>query len=346
MQRVHKVDGQGFGPGGESSGLVDVRAGDPIFDKAGKQLSDVTELRDTYKVYHVTDLNISNMRTRTAPNSSERGVEAQNQEFRAGCEDRGEKPRDPDEGERAAMIVSKEAGNVLDQLEQLHGVQVREDVDKISEAQFRVTSKGPVIEIPKLEQFENVHHQATSVANAASHAHLYTAAKGRADLAAEHGDVDEPAQARVAMYEGRVNTRTANNEEWAKAELAATYATINKVTSMPATYVPPPSTQDEAYQGKWADRLESPGGMAEVSRDVTTVEQGFSDDRAQMRQLARAQACEDRLQQQARDDAGVPGEGDLKPGGDPSVTPPQARPAAAPAEPAQTQQQDRAGQTH
>lgn len=79
--------------------------------------------------------------------------------------------------------------------------------------------------------------------------------------------------------------------------------------------------------------------MAEVSRDITTVEQGFSDDRAQMRQMARAQAREDKLQQQAREDAGVPGEGQLQPGGDPSVTPPPARPAA-PAEPAQTPRQE------
>ena len=63
--------------------MVDVKAGDPVYGADGKQASDTHELRDTYKVYHVSDLNIEELRTRTPPNQSDRAITAQNEEFAA-----------------------------------------------------------------------------------------------------------------------------------------------------------------------------------------------------------------------------------------------------------------------
>ena len=61
--------GQGYGPGGEKAGLIDVQAGDKVFEKDDHHAPDVQELRGTYKVYHVTDLNVANVRPRAAPNA-------------------------------------------------------------------------------------------------------------------------------------------------------------------------------------------------------------------------------------------------------------------------------------
>ena len=82
------------------------------------------------------------------------------------------------------------------------------------------------------------------------------------------------------MYEAPRNTRT-KSDEWAKAELAASYATMNRTTAIPATYVPPESASDPAIAEKWAKQLETPGGMAEVSRDITSVELAYKSDRTE-----------------------------------------------------------------
>ena len=71
-----------------------------------------TGLRDTYPVYHVSELNIAELRPRTPPTSSDRAIEAQNTEFAEQLKVRGEAPREPDEAERAALVVPKEIGKV------------------------------------------------------------------------------------------------------------------------------------------------------------------------------------------------------------------------------------------
>ena len=68
VQTVHQADGQGYGSGGEKAGLVDVKAGDLIYDEKGKQAADYQELRDTCKVSHVSDLNVAGGQARTPPN--------------------------------------------------------------------------------------------------------------------------------------------------------------------------------------------------------------------------------------------------------------------------------------
>ena len=125
----------------------------------------------------------------------------------------------------------------------------------------------------------------------------------------------------------------ANSDEFSKADLAATYAALNRTTAMPAEYEPPASTQSAEQRGKWAETLEARGGMAAVSRDITTVERGFSDDRSEMqRTLARARREEREKERHAerghaQTQAGPAGPDDkpITPGGDPSVPAPPSR---------------------
>ena len=185
----------------------------------------------------------------------------------------------------------------------------------------------PLIEIPDPSKFDTAHHQATSIVHAASHAELYTAAKSRADRSAESGRTDEEAETRVAAYQTRHDSR-ANNEEYSRCELAATYATVNRVTAIPATYVPPASTGDEKQMERWAKTLEEPGGMAKVNRDINTVERSFSDDRDTYRRERAQERRAERNQQRAE---GSPADAERKPvtpGGDPAVQTPAARPAS------------------
>ena len=90
---------------------------------------------------------------------------------------------------------------------------------------------------------------------------------------------------------------------------------------MPAEYEPPASTQSAEQRAKWADTLEARGGMAAVSRDITTVERGFSDDRSKLqRNLARARRGE-----REKERAAQRGHGQITPVGDPSVPTPPSR---------------------
>ena len=99
--------------------------------------------------------------------------------------------------------------------------------------------------------------------------------------------------------------------EFSKADLAATYATINRVTAMPAVYVPPPQTQDPATQERWAQVLEAPGGMAEISQDITRAEMGFTNDRKETQSIASAERRQERQERAAAERVGpIPGVSD------------------------------------
>ena len=74
---VHHQDGEGFGPGGEKAGKIPVKAGDPMYDKDGNQVADRRELRSTYEVYRVPDVNIAAFRRRTVPHTSKRAIDPQ-----------------------------------------------------------------------------------------------------------------------------------------------------------------------------------------------------------------------------------------------------------------------------
>ena len=299
-QDVHMKDGKGFGPAGEARGEVDVTAGDPVYDKDGRQAKDFRELKETYPVYNVQDLNIAELRPKMEPNSADWSIKQQNAEFQAICKDRGEEPREPNADERVTLVINKECANLLRDLESQRGVAVKQDVPKIEEARLRVVKDVPTIEIPPGQTFTDVHHQATSITQAASHAQLYTSAKQAADRGMEQGVPNQAAEARVAAYQLSPSKR-AGSEEYSKAELAATYATVNKVTSMPATYDPPPSTSDAVQTERWASQMEKPGGMSEVARDIVSVEKGFSDDRTAVQGEARKERAQERQAQTMAD---------------------------------------------
>ena len=186
--------------------------------------------------------------------------------------------------------------------------------------------------MPKHDVFEDIHQQASSLVHAACHAHLHKDAVDRVARATAAGHTDEAAEARVAAYNLKPSER-AKSDEFSKADLAATHAAVNRTTAMPAEYVSPASTQSAEQRAKWADMLEARGGMAAVSRDITTVERGFSDDRSELqRNLARARR-EEREKQRAAErghgqtQAGPAGPDDkpITPGGDPSVPAPPSR---------------------
>ena len=144
----------------------------------------------------------------------------------------------------------------------------------------------PTVEIPPAAEFSDLHHQATSVVQAVSHSQLYSAAVADVGRATEAGRVDQAAVDRVAAYEAPVETR-AGSEEFSKADLAATYATLNRTTAIPAVYVPPAQTQEPENVERWAKTMEAPGGMSKVSQDITDIEQGFSDDRKETLRIAK-----------------------------------------------------------
>ena len=329
VQNVHAKDGKGFGPGGEARGEVDVKAGDPVYEKDGKQARDFHELRATYPVYNVQDLNIAELRPKTEPNSADWSIKEQDAQFKGMCKANGQEERAPTADERVSLVINKEVANLLRDLKSERGVEVKQDVAKIDEARLRVVKGTPTIEIPAAKAFSDVHHQATSITQAASHAQLYTSAKQAADRGVKQGVPNEAAQARVDAYEQPPAKRAAS-EEYSKAELAATYATVNRVTAMPATYDPPASTRDPVQTERWAAQMEKPGGMAEVSRDIVTVEKGFTDDRSAVQDAARKERAQERQQQTMTDRQDSARE-----------AAPVVRPAVPREGPAQTQTQER-----
>ena len=113
----------------------------------------------------------------------------------------------------------------------------------------------PTVEIPAAAEFSDLHHQATSVVQAVSHSQLHSAAVADVGRATDAGRVDQAADDRVAAYEAPVETR-ASSEEFSKADLAASYATLNRTTAIPAVYVPPAQTQDPENVERWAKTME------------------------------------------------------------------------------------------
>ena len=277
------------------------------YDEKGQQAADFHEKRDVYKAYHVTDLNVAGIKPRTAPNDGRSAVVRQDAAFAKACTDRGEEPRKPDKDERTTLVVTAEIAKITADQRNIKGVSVVEDVPGIKEAQFVVKDGKPTVEIPPAAEFSDLHHQATSVVQAVSHSQLHSAAVADVGRATEAGRVDQAAVDRVAAYEAPVETR-AGSEEFSKADLAATYATLNRTTAIPAVYVPPAQTQEPENVERWAKTMEAPGGMSKVSQDITDIEQGFSDDRQETLRIARDLAREATQQKRAEARQGpVPG---------------------------------------
>ena len=147
------------------------------------------------------------------------------------------------------MVVTDEVKKVLDDQRNIKGVTVAQDVGSITEARFRIKDGKATIEIPPAEKFSDIHRQASSVVQTCPHSQLYAAAATRIAVATEAGHKDPAAEDGVPACKAPLKSRDAS-EEYGRAELAATYATLNRVTQIPAVYVPPPSTQDAETQDK------------------------------------------------------------------------------------------------
>ena len=225
-----------------------MKAGDLIYDEKGKQAPDYRELRDTYETYHVSDLNVAGSQPRTPPNGSPSAVNAE-RGLRRAVQGEGEGERLPTDDERTAMVVTDEVKKVIDDQRNIKGVTVAQDVGSITEARFRIKDGKATIEIPPAEKFSDIHRQASSVVQTCPHSQLYAAAATRIAVATEAGHKDPAAEDGVPACKAPLKSRDAS-EEYGRAELAATYATLNRVTQIPAVYVPPPSTQDAETQDK------------------------------------------------------------------------------------------------
>ena len=334
MRNVHRESTQAYGPRGDKAPLIDVQPGALIYDAKGNQAQDLHELKGTYPVYHCTDLNVAGLTPRTPPNASDRAITAQNAAFAEQCKANGQPVREPNEGERIGMVVADEQEKLKTQLREIAGVDIKENVGRIKEAQMVVKDGTPTIQIPKADVFEDINQQASSLVHAACHAHLYKEAVDRAGRATAAGHTDEAAEARVAAYQLPAAQR-AKSDDFARADLAATYAAVNRTTAMPAEYTPPASTQSAETREKWAQTLEARGGMSAVSRDITNVERTFDSnrqelskqltrERAEEREKARAAEQGHGRQPQAQAQAG-PADKPITPGGDPSVAAPPNR---------------------
>ena len=254
-------------------------------------------------MFHHSDLNAAGVTAHTPANGSDRAIKARNEALAAQCKADGQEVREPPPEERTAMILTDEQEKLERDLREVTGVTIEENVGKIKEAQFVAKDGQPTIQMAKPEAFQDIHQQASSLVHAASHAQLHQDAANRAARATAAGHTDEAAEARVAAYK-QSPAQCAKSEEFSKADLAATHAAVNRTTAMPAVYVPPASTESEDQREFWAQTLEARGGMAAVSRDITTVERGFSDDRSEVqrrdRQLAREKREQERVAQRGQ----------------------------------------------
>ena len=189
------------------------------------------------------------------------------------------------------MILTDEQEKLERDLREVTGVTIEENVGKIKEAQFVVKDGQPTIQIGEAGGVPG-HPPAGVLARARGLARAAPPGRGQPGGPRDRG---RPAWRPTKQSPAQC----AKSEEFSKAELAATHAAVNRTTAMPAVYVPPASTESEDQREFWAQTLEARGGMAAVSRDITTVERGFSDDRSEVQRRDRQLAREKREQERA-----------------------------------------------
>ena len=158
----------------------------------------------------------------------------QDEAFAEQCKANGQEVRQPDEAECIALVIADEQEELKRDLREITGRRHPGERRPVQgEAQFVVKDGQPTIQLPKHEVFEDIHQQASSLVHAPCHAHLHKAAVGRAECATAAGHTDEAVEARVAAYNLKPSER-AKSDEFSKADLAATYAAVNRTTAMPA----------------------------------------------------------------------------------------------------------------
>ena len=341
---VHRKTEPGFDEKGKACERV---KGQDRFDENGKHVVEVREQRrsETTVEYHCSDLNIAKL-----PPERVRPGDSADRAKRWMDANKADKP-DPVEIQRD-MVKNRVA--VLKADVQKGGV--TETLGTGDEARFSINKKGEMtIAIPPPEKFQDLSAQATSVAVALAHANLAIGAQRIAAAGQTAGTPNEAAEDRLKAY-AMPPSKQASSEAYAKADLVAHTVAVHTVTALALEYRPPAATTHKSKIESWAKTLESPGGYADISRQVTAVTKR-QDDLKAPRQDSGTPA--DRFPTRGRVAESTPGRSaddigaraataarrEMRAGGDPSVGAPAQRPEApgGATTPATPEKPDRSG---
>ena len=330
VNATHQQDEQGFN---DQKQWVDRKKGEDVFDKDGNHVQVVLEGRnrqgETYEVFHSSEVNVADLGPRVAPGAAEVNGELTGRAKRWMEANGADKPD-------AQAIQLEMIGNKLDamtdNLERRHGVEIARDA-RVSEATFSIGKDGSMkLSIPKPDQFEDLSHQVTSVSIAVAHAHLGATAQRIAARGREEGGTPNPeAEARVKAYQLPPSKRE-SSPAYQDAELVATYAAVDTVTGLDLEFRPPESLQNDKKIERWANTLETPGGFADVGRQVghASIAAAQRPPRAQANPAERghARVAPGMAASDIAARAASAARQEMRTGGDPSIRQPDARPAA------------------
>ena len=320
----HTQDEEGFNDKGQKEMR---QAGSDRFNDKGQPVLETRQngrQHETYGTYHVSDLNIAQMRDRTAPGEGGRAVQRWKDENDG---------RDPDFDAIRGEMADRKMTAMLKGLE-ANGVKVTQDAPDLGQARFSVTQAGNArLQVPPAEAFRDDGHRVSSTFQAIAHANLYNEAKRVADKAPDD-QPDQAAESRVAAYK-LSPSKQADSPAFAEAELVASHVAVHETTALGVTYNPPPSVANGDMQERWARKFEEPGGLADVSRQITRtvkLDEELLPSRTQGRYQTREQlAGHEHAGRSASDVAARAASGlrrDLRAGGDPAVEGPADRPDA------------------
>ena len=291
IQAVHTVDGTGYSALGDGK-LAPVRAGDPLYRPDGTPVPHLHELRDIYKAYHLADVDMAGVGERRPPFSSNRAIARQDQEFAARCVEQGIPARPPDPAERHKLQVESGIDRMVEAALRFADARgapfVVETSPDLTEATFSAVSRPPVVELPDPASSLGVDERASSIARAVSQAALFASLSERAVRieVARVGTSELPGHFQVRQPPSQVVQRVAahaaerpsylDQAHLDRASLVASYAALNAVTAMGATYAPGPEAQDDRVRSAWARELHRIGGMEDLSRELTQIERGMA----------------------------------------------------------------------
>ena len=291
IQAVHAADGTGYSRSRHGQ-LVPVQAGDPVWTPDGKPVHHLHELRDVYKAYHLADVDMQGVGERRPPFSSDRAIARQDQEFAERCAEQGRPARAPDPAERHALVVESAVDRLVEsalRFAEARGAPfVVETSPDLSEARFSAVSRPPVVSVPDPASSLGVDERASSIARAVSQAALFASLSERAAPVevARIGASELPGPVQVQQPSSQVVQRVAahsaqrpsylDQAHLDRASLVASYAALNAVTAMGATYTPGPEAEDTRVRSAWARELHRIGGMEDLSRELTQIERGLA----------------------------------------------------------------------
>ena len=236
-------------------------AGSDKFDEQGKPVLETIQQsrrKETYVVYHVSDLNMPTLAERTPPGHGRSQIERWQ---------KANEGREPDFKAIRTEMAQRKVGTALESLEK-SGVNVVRDAGKLEEARFSLDKNGKgTLALPPAEAFRDLNHQISSIYQAVAHANIAGEAQ-RVAAAAPEGAPDKAAEDRVAAYK-LPPSKQAKSPAFAEAELVASYVALHETTGLGLEYNPAPSVTNAEMQERWADKLQQPGGYADVNRQVT-----------------------------------------------------------------------------